>query len=212
MRIVQAPGQGGKLQPVSLPCASALQCVGGGAANVDLCVGDPCSLRLTGYIDANTTSSTFTVGERHFGIVVGIEQYWDATNNVMQKGLGNRLPGGTTYGTVYERESRVLVQPLTADTIVECEAAAATYTTYATYLALVGNNVDLTYAGSSATLKKAFPRVDLTTAHTTNTLAWRIFAIPKTTSAGPQDWTSAYVKIWLKANLTAQAPFYTTGV
>lgn len=212
-RLVKNPGGGGKAQPISYPVASGFQAVANGI-NVDLCVGDPCFRLSTGYIGVSTSGSTFTAGERPFGIIVGIEQYWDSTNGFISM-EGNRVPGGTTYGTVYERETRVLVQPIGEDTILEIEfSTAATYTTYATWLAKIGENVDLLFTGASATTKRANPRLDESTiAAPGTTLAWRIVDIPKFGTQGDieQDWTSAYVKAWVTPNLTQRAPVYTTG-
>lgn len=169
-----------------------------GAVNVDLGPGDPVTKLSTGYYQLAAG------GAQVDGVIVSVNKYYDGA--VMR--FGPVLPGNTVYGTNYQRISSVMiVDPIGA--IFEAVADdATTFTTFATYLAAIGENCDHVYVGD-ATQKRAFGRIDISTHNTTNTLGWRILALPRREET---DYSGLYVPLHVTANVVGQAPVQTTGV
>lgn len=170
------------------------------AINVDLNVGDPVKKVSDG------TVALVAAGDATFGIIVGVEQYYDGAK-IIKPAL--RLPGASTYGTVLERQSILLIQPV-AGVLWECDCDdKTTFTTEATYNAAIGENVDITMNGvAGSTL--ASPLLDISTHATTNTLVWRIVDLAP--NPRNQDYSGARVKLIVTCNVVQQAPFQTTGV
>jgi hypothetical protein len=186
------------LVPEKKKVASAYQ-ASTGVVNVPLRIGDPVQLVSTG------TVALLVVGSGvPYGVVVGIQPYWDGTKMV----FGDRLPGATTPGTtVVDRFSYVMVMPfLGAVFEVDCDDAT-TFTTLAAYQDAIGENADISYSGIVSV--GAFPKLDISTNNTTNTLQMRILGISDT--AENQDYAGANVKVYVTANLTSEAPILTTG-
>lgn len=192
---------GANMKPLRVRVASGYQAAPG-AVNVDLNVGDPVKKVNDG------TVALCAAGDATFGIVVGIGPYYvGAPINAMVSG-GVSLPGGTTYGTLLERQSFIYIVPA-ADQIFEVDADdKTTFTTEATYNAAIGENVDITInqvAGDT----HAYPKADISTHATTNTLVWRIVDLARWPG---QDYSGANVKLLVTCNVVQQAPFQTTGV
>lgn len=178
------------------PVASAYQAAPGGV-NVDLNIGDPVKKVNDG------TLALAAAGDAIFGIVATVDAYWDGAKKVR----ANRLPGGTTYGTVLDRESRVGIY-LFADNIFEVVADdAVTATTQAAYEAFIGENTDITINQVSGDTH-AYPKLDISL-HGTGTAQCRIVGIANRIDI---DFTGANVPILITGNEVQQAPFQTTGV
>jgi hypothetical protein len=108
---------------------------------------------------------------------------------------------------VVDRFSYVMVMPfLGAVFEVDCDDAT-TFTTLAAYQDAIGENADISYSGIVGV--GAFPKLDISTNNTTNTLQMRILGISDT--AENQDYAGANVKVYVTANLTSEAPILTTG-
>lgn len=215
LQLVQYPSGRGSAQPVELTVVSGLQPVAN-SLNVDFNVGDPCIMLGTGGNVApgsGTGNTVFTVGDALFGVIEGVVQYYDGT--LIQRGLGNRVPGGTTYTTT-ERETRVLVQPFADGQLWMAQFYGTVIgSTRAAYRSIIGANVAPIYSGANATTKKANLMLDdgtTTAPATTATLVFRVIDIPDATIYGPQDFTSAYVKAIVTPNYVQTAPYQTTGV
>ncbi len=176
--------------------ASAYQAAPGGV-NVDLNIGDPVKKVNDG------TVALAAAGDAIFGIVHHIYPYWDGTKKVP----GNRLPGGTTYGTNQDRESRIAIA-LFADNIFKVVADdSATATTLLAYRALVGENADITINQVSGDTH-AYPKLDISD-HKTATAQCRIVDVGYDVGI---DYSGANVPILVTGNEVQQAPFQVVGV
>ena len=169
-----------------------------GGVSVDLNIGDPVKLVSTGTVELCEAGAVV------YGIVISVKPYWDGRR--MQ--FGDRLPGATAWGTVWERRSQVLVIPATAGEWEVDVDDIVTATDVEGYLAFIGENCDHVFAPDS-TLKKAFPKLDIA-GHGTATAQWRIQAISGT--AHNQNFAEDNVKLVVVPNETREAPFQTTGV
>jgi hypothetical protein len=89
-----------------------------------------------------------------YGIIVGINQYYDSTDSRVKKPLGSapkRLPASTTY-TGVDNESRIAVMPVKG-LLFEVDADAALATpTLAGARALIGSNGDHVISTDDAAL------------------------------------------------------------
>lgn len=184
--------------PEKKKVASAYQATTG-VVNVPLRIGDPVSLVNTGTVALTAVGSGVP-----YGVIVGIEPYWDGTKMV----FGSSLPGATTPGTtVVDRFSYVMVVPFVGAVFeIDCDDAT-TFTTFAGYQDAIGENADISYTGIVNV--GAFPKLDISTNATTNTLQLRILDIVQ--DGENQDYAGANVKVRVTANLTSQAPTQTTG-
>jgi hypothetical protein len=177
--------------------ASGQDDVDDAAVSVGLYPGDPVKLVSTGGVIISLTT------EAVWGIVVGILPYWDGTRMVP----GPKLPNQTTWGTVEERRSQVLVVPASAGVWeIDCDDTAAAYDTKGEYEAFVGENVTHTVPGGTASgvapTDSADPYIDISTHATTNTLTWRIEGVSPT--AENQDFATTYVKMLVSINLSQE--------
>ena len=187
----------GQPAPEFHPVASAYQAAPGGV-NVDLNIGDPVKKVSDG------TLALCAATDPVFGIVTDIAPYWDGT----KKARANRLPGGTTYGSLLDRQSMVGII-LAFDNIFECVCDdATTATTQAAYTAFIGENVDITINQvSGSTL--ATPKLDISGHAVTATLIWRIVGLSKRVDV---DFAGANVPLLVTGNVCQQAPFTALGV
>lgn len=178
--------------------ASAYQASPGGV-NVDLNIGDPVKKVSDG------TVALCAAGDQVFGIVCDIGPYWDGS----KKQRANRLPGGTTYGSLLDRQSRVAIL-LAGENIFECVCDdTVTATTEAGYTALIGENVDITINQVSGDTH-AYPKLDISTHETGGaTKVWRIVTLSNTPGI---DFSGANVPLLVTGNLIQQAPDQTTSV
>lgn len=176
--------------------ASAYQAAPGGV-NVDLNIGDPVKKVNDGTVALAAATDAI------FGIIADIAPYWDGTKKVRS----NRLPGGTTYGSLLDRESRVGII-LFADNIFEvvCDDSS-TATTQAAYTALIGENADITINQVSGDTH-AYPKLDISD-HKTATAQCRLVALSNRVDI---DYAGANVPLLVTGNEVQQAPFQVTGV
>ena len=180
------------------PVASAYQAAPGGV-NVDLNIGDPVKKVNDG------TVALCAAGDQVFGIVADIAPYWDGAKKVR----ANRLPGGTTYGSVLDRQSRVGII-LAGENIFECIVDDnTTATTQAGYTAFIGENVDVSI-NQSAGDTHAYPKLHIT-GHETGgaTKVWRIVSLSDRIDT---DYSGLNVPLYVTGNLIQQAPDQTTSV
>lgn len=174
------------------------------AGTPDVNVGDPVSLVSDGTV-AHTAAGG---GAGAYGIVVGFTPYWNGSTLFQD----NHLPAGTgTYGSNLSRQHFLLVIPVTW-CYWECDADdVVTATTEAAYKAFIGENMDIAY--SAASYKGgtgAFPRGDISTHNTTNTLQLRIEDISE--AVENVDFSGANVKLVVSFNVVQQSPISATGV
>lgn len=159
-------------------------------------IGDPVHALSTGYVQLCAgQEAAGAAAETVDGIIVGIEQYYDGEKIVR---AGHKVPYGTAYGTVFERETRVMVIP-TANNYFEIDCDdASTFTTYATYLAAIGEAADHTFdVGTVDRAGYANPRLDIST-HSTSTAQWKIVDISK--SKNNRDFSGLNVKLVVEIN------------
>lgn len=172
--------------------------VSGGQAGVALGAGDPVKEVSTGGV------TLAQAGDALFGVVIGVEPYWDGT--VMKP--SPTLPSGTSYGTNLSRQSKLLVVPITAGVWeMDCDDKT-TATTEAGYQAFINENADIALDLTSGNTRP-YPRLDIST-HGTGSAQMRIVGISKT--AENQDFSGLYVKLLVVGNEVQNAPWQTTGV
>jgi hypothetical protein len=182
--------------PIKKKVASGYQ-----ATTADLHIGDPVSLVSDGTVALAAAGSGLI-----YGVITQILPYWDGTKMV----FNDRLPGGTAPGTtIVDRFSYVMVQRAFG-TIFEVDVDdAVTATTLAAYQAFIEENCDHAFS-VDATAKKSFPRLDISTHAVTATLQWRIVGISET--GDNRDYSGAYVKLLVQANVVSEGGVVALGV
>ena len=170
-----------------------------GAVTIDLNIGDPVMALATGYV------AHCDVGSPVYGVICGVQQYWDGTKLV----VGTKVPAGQgAYSTNLDRMTFVSIIPA-QDQMFEVDVDdIVTATTEAGYIALIGENCDLSWNGVSATAK-GWPKLDISD-HKASTAQWRIIDISKTRDNF--DPAGANYKLIVTANEVFDAPNYTAGV
>ena len=193
-------GLNGRLPPIPLRYRVASGYQGSeNATNVDLCIGDPVKDLNSGCV------AHADAGDAILGVVVGILPYYSSSVGAMV--FGDRLPGGTAYTTLYERQSFVMVQPANG-TIFEVDADDnTTATTYGGYFALINEQCDHVY--TTGIEPKTDVNLDIST-HNTTSYGWRILDISP--SLANQDFSGANVKLLVTVNEGRLPPFSTSGV
>ena len=190
---------GGRSLPSPVECIVATSeafNVNAGAQAVGLGPGDPVRRLSTGGVTLCDGAEGAGGALAPFGIVVGVAPYWDVGTSRMVR--GNVLPSTVAWGTLLERQSKVLVVPVDAG-IWEIDAGDnTTSTTESGYQAFIGENADHNLYGASGDLRSK-PRLKISTHATTSTLVWNIVGISKT--AHNQDFTGQYVKLLVRANV-----------
>jgi hypothetical protein len=179
---------------------------------VDVNVGDVVKRLATGYLSIaegseKTSYNPGTVdADIPVGVVVGFEPYYNGTDMTPT----NKLPGGTTYGTNFTRQSVALVVPIeNAIWSVAVDATSASYDTYAEWLAVVGETIDM--VNSDGITDKAEPELDLATIADAVSVSqiFRIYGLD--VSRGNRDYDAAGFRLLVTANRYADAP-NTAGV
>jgi hypothetical protein len=143
-------------------------------------IGDPVKRLSTGYVDLCAAT------EVAYGVMVGAEQYWDGSR--LRK--GGHLPASTAWGTNEERRSLIRVIPVDGQEFEVTADDATTATTYAAYLAFIGENVP--YVVGTGVGDYSGYQADISLHATTDTLDFRITDIP---GAKDQDFASANVRL-----------------
>jgi hypothetical protein len=175
--------------------------VTGGASNVGLGPGDPVYGLSTGGVTLCPGAETTAIAP--LGIVMGVAPVWNGSE-MENKRL---VPSDTAWGTNLTRQTKIFYAPVTAGLWeIDCDDAT-TATTEAAYQALIHSNINYTLTGGIGSMAsdRAYPKADISTTATTNSLVLRIVGISKT--ARNMDFTGANVKILVKFNL-AQEPGY----
>lgn len=175
-----------------------------GTANLN--PGDPVELTSGGGVDL-CDGAEATPGLA-FGIVAGFEPYYNATTGLMTP--ARALPSAVAWGTVESRRTWVHVIP-TEKAYWEIDVDdAVTATTFADYVAFIGENADHVLTLSSDGLS-VNPRLDISGHATSATLGWRIVGVSRTKYN--KDFAGAYVKLIVQAN-EGRSPIFnpTTGV
>lgn len=184
--------------PIRIPVATGQNFVVA-AANYSLGAGDVVLMEATGMLDISLA------GEAIYGIVVGVEPYWDGS--VMRP--SNLLPSGVAYGTNLSRQSALLVVPAHLGFWEADADDAVTATTQAAYQALIGTNCDHAHTPNATTLR-VHPRIDISDTKTA-TAQWRLVNIAGDVSN--KDFSGNYVKLIVAANETQWGPAFTaTGI
>lgn len=151
-----------------------------------LCRGVPVKLVTDGSIEIATP------GNAIFGILDGVEQYYDGT--VVRSGTA--LPATTVWGTNISRQSRVRVIPVRGQMFqAQCDENT-TATTLVGYQAFIGENVE--WAAGTNTGDEAGAVLDISGHAVTDTLSVRIEDVP---SKETQDFTSTGVVLHVSFNL-----------
>lgn len=200
---------GGKAcpDPERVPIASAYQGAIQGGTNVDLNVGDIVKRLATGYysIAEGSEITSYNPGtvdaDIPFGVIVGFDAYWDG--EVMKP--TNFLPGATTYGTNFKRQSFAYVVPFNAGIwSIALDATSASFDTYAELLAVVGQNIDI--VNSNGVTLKAEPELDLATIADANSLTVRYRIVGLDPSLDNQSFATTSFRLLVQANSYADAP------
>lgn len=189
--------------PFLVPVASGYTGAINGGTTVDINPGDPVRRLSTGYFAHAAGNEGGSGGETIYGICVAVAPYYDGSAMVP----GNRLPANTVYGTNFERQSFIHVVPANAGLwAIDCDDSS-TATTYAAYLAFLGENADHRLTAGSE--PKTNCLLDIST-HGTATAQWRIEHISRT--AKNQDFSGLYVELIVSCNEGQQPEFTATGI
>jgi len=198
-------GKGGRALPDPIECIVATGesfDVTSGAQNVGIGPGDVVTRLSTGGVTLCAGNETTPASP--FGVVVGVRPYWSVAESRMV--LAELLPSDVAWGTILERQSKLLVVPIDQGYWEVDVDEATTATTLAAYQAFIGENVSFINTGASGEAR-AKPKIDISTHATTNSLMFRIAAISGTQDN--QDYSGANVKIIVEANL-GQRPYANT--
>lgn len=153
--------------------------------------------------ETDGTMSLAATNANVFGVVDGVEQYYDGT--VVRSGIA--LPASTTYGTNISRQSRVRVIRAAGQVFSAQSDDNTTATTLAAYQALVGENCD--FGAGTAVGDESGHVIDIST-HATTAEDCRIEDIPNRET---QDFTSTGVMLHVSFNLIQDVGLVsTTGV
>lgn len=197
-------------QPLEMAVASAANfTVSGNATNLNLNVGDPIKINADGTVSLAGGNENSQVSQPIWGVVVGMgyQGYYNGQNMVRKP----FLPSGVTYGTSVDRQSKVLVAPISSGYWeFDCDDAV-TATSYLAYQALIGENCDHRLSPNALGFVNAQlaanPVLNIAShAAATTTLSLRIVGVSYTVAN--LDFTGNYVKIIAEANKGAE-PFYT---
>lgn len=192
----------GEFNPVPMRVADAYQGTLGGV-NCDLNVGDPVVMVAAGTVEHAAVTGNI------WGVVVQALQYYDTSNaRIVSPVPGNRIPGASTGGGLADRMSIVMVLPCIGITWEIDADDIVTATTFATYMALQGENADISYTAVTAT-RKAWPRLDVSD-HKAATAQLRILEISP--SRENVDFSGANVKMLVEVNEPQQPPGNTVGI
>ncbi|MEE9219984.1 MAG: hypothetical protein V3U34_00405 [candidate division NC10 bacterium] len=189
--------------PVWRPVASAYQ-ASLDSNEVNINMGDMMKIVAGGTFEiADGDEST---SEAVWGVCVAVGKSFDG--NFMES--KTFIPGGTTWGTNRERQTLIGVVPVDAGVwSIEVTGNAAAFDTETEYLAAVGKNANFTNT-IDTTLVRAQPRVDISTAATTNTLILRLYGVDN--SEENQDFSGNFVKMLVVGNIVQNAPHAPLGV
>lgn len=206
----------GSANPVvrSIPLASAYRptlTVSASPVYVNLRPGDPILRLSTGYGDLSYGTESDTPSTRVLGVCCGFEPLYNS-------GLGKRVPQdyypneGITYGSVLDRTSTLLYYPAeTAYFEVDVDDAS-TATTYAAYLALVGETCRHNLATTaSQALNETDTMLDISDHNTTATFTWRIEEVLRN-DPNNADFSGSYVKLIVSCNAPQISSGSTTGI
>lgn len=194
-----------------LPLASAFRptlTVGAASKYKNLRAGDPVQRLSTGYLDICAGQESDTPDTTVYGVIAGFEYQYSSSQGTMV--LADSYPSdGISYGTNFERQTFVHIYPASRCYFEVCCDDKATATTYAAYLALVGENAnhtfDTTDGGDCKTL------LDISTHNTTATLLWRIVGVNKDHPEN-ENFDELYVKVEVVANALQEPAWSATGV
>jgi hypothetical protein len=167
------------------------------AVNVNLWPGDPVKLVNDG------TVALAAAGDAIYGVIASIQPYFDGAKMVS----GSSLPGGTTYGSVLERQSFLNVIPVASQVFAVSADDNTTATTEAGYNALIEENADISINQVSGDLH-AYPKLDISD-HKTATAQCRIIDIDRSVTL---DFSAVDLPLLVVFNEVQQAPFVTAGV
>lgn len=195
---------GGRDNPVPVECVvSTAQSfdVSGGASNCGLGAGDLVVRDSTGGVilcGGEELGAGSAVAP--FGVVIGVKPYYDANTGRMT--YSSVLPSDVAWGTVMDRQSKVLVVPVDWFLWEVDVDDTVTASTLAAYQAMVGCNVNHINTATSG-MTRPTPKLDISNTATTSSFAWRIQAVSPTQNN--QDFSGANVKLVVEANI-AQRP------
>lgn len=193
---------------VPMPVASAANfTVSGFGTNVNLNVGDPVKINTDGTVSLAGGNENGQTSQAIWGVVMGMggQGYFNGTRMVRSP----YLPSGVTYGTSLDRQSWVLVAPISQGFWeIDCDDIV-TATTQLGYQAFVGENCDhqLAAAVATAPLLTANPVLDISSHNpATAGLSFRIVGVSQ--NAANQDFAGQWVKMVVSINDGAE-PFFT---
>lgn len=191
-------------KPIEMLVATGQAFTPGSATAARLQPGDPVRFIAGGTIDhANA-------GETIFGIMAGVGNDGKVWNTSIGTGVmhpSSFIPSGVAYGTILERQTKVLVIPaLGYEWEVDADGQLADL---AAWQAVVGGNADHSFAAPGAADLHANPELDISTEVAT-TAQWRIMRVSKT--GLNQDFTDDQVKMIVKLNEGQEPPYLTAGI
>lgn len=200
-------------KPIEYAVASAANfTVSGIGTNLNLNPGDPVKFNNDGTVSLCGGNENSQTSQTALGVVVGFggQGYFNGTRMVRSP----FVPSGVTYGTNVDRQTRVMVVPMSAGIWeLDCDDNT-TATTFLAYQALIGENCDhrLTPNGAGYVTAQLFANPVLNIAShnpATTTLSMRIVGISQNFSN--QDFSGNYVKMMVQVNKGAESLYTNVG-
>lgn len=180
---------GGKSMPspVRLAYATSQDDQDDASNSIDINVGDPLKLVSTGGVIVALTTNDVSY------VAVAFGPRWDGTKMVPARKVNNQ----TAWGTIEDRRQWVYgVDARAGVWEVDCDDKT-TATTFAAYVAFIGENANWVVPGRTATTD-ADPMLDISSHATTAGLGCRIVGISPTMAN--QDFSGLYVKLLVRFN------------
>lgn len=193
---------GGSPKPISCKVADSYQAAVSGGNNVNLGVGDVVHYDAAGTV--TMADGAETTVELPYGIVAGVENYFDGTFNRK----GEFVPGGSTGGGIDHRATRLLVWPAPWFTWSVEVDEATTATTKAAYELLINRNVQ--HINDVASTTRPNPKVDISGHAATAGFGWRIIGLDP--SKDIRDYSETGVRLIVASNASSFAGSAATPV
>jgi hypothetical protein len=169
--------------------------------------GDPVVRLSTGYMDIAGGSESDTKATAIYGICAGFVTQWDGSRMVFRDYYPNE---GVTYGTNFARQTYIKVYPVRGALFEVDVADKTTATTYAAYLAFIGENADHVLDYNNAN-NDCDTMLDISSHNTTSTLQWRLMKVEQNNPEN-QDFSGSYVKLVVQCNIPQEPVGSSTGV
>ncbi len=206
-------GAGPAVGPVEVIVATGQDFdVNGGAQSVNLRSGDPVRRLAAGGINLADGAEGGGGALSVLGIMAAVSERGYFDSSIGQNGAmrpSKNLPSGIAWGTLIERQSRILMFDASAYTWACQVDDIVTATTEAAYQALIGSNMDHRLQAPVGETS-ADPQLDVSTTGTSSALIWRVVGL--SLNRANEDFAEDNVELLVNINVPQGAPYQGTGV